>query len=54
MYQRVLRAKWKKFEIAASSARQVTGTGDDGRFSLLLDGSSVHSIEGIQTPERVR
>jgi hypothetical protein len=54
LYQRVLRAKWKKFEIANSSARQVTGTGDNGRFSLLLDGPSVHSIEGIQTPERVR
>ncbi|HSP70424.1 MAG TPA: hypothetical protein VLN48_22015 [Bryobacteraceae bacterium] len=54
LYQRVLRAKWKKFEIGASSPRQVTGTGDNGRFSLLLDGPSVHSIEGIQTPERVR
>ena len=54
LYQRVLRAKWKKFEIATSSARQVTGTGDNGRFSLLLDGVIVHSIEGIQTSERVR
>ena len=54
LYQRVLQAKWKKFEIAAESPRQVTGTGDNGRFSLLLDGVSVHSIEGIQTPERVR
>jgi hypothetical protein len=54
LYQRVLRAKWKKLEIAASSPRQVTGTGDNGRFSLLLDGPNVHSIEGIQTPERVR
>jgi hypothetical protein len=54
LYQRVLQAKWKKFEIGAATSRQVTGTGDNGRFSLLLDGSSVHSIEGIQTPERVR
>jgi hypothetical protein len=54
LYQRVLRAKWKKLEIAASSPAQVTGTGDNGRFSLRLDGTTVHSIEGIQSPEKVR
>jgi hypothetical protein len=54
LYQRVLRAKWKKLEIASSSPEQVTGTGDSGRFSLRLAGDTVHSIEGIQSPERVR
>jgi hypothetical protein len=54
LYQRVLRAKWKTFEISSSSPAQVTGKGDNGRFSLLLDGATVHSIEGIQSPERVR
>jgi hypothetical protein len=58
LYQRVLRAKWKKLEIASSSSTsssgQVTGTGDNGRFSLRLDGTTVHSIEGIQSQERVR
>jgi hypothetical protein len=54
LYQRVLRAKWKKLEIAASSPAEVTGTGDNGRFSLRLDGVTVHSIEGIQSPEKVR
>ena len=54
LYQRVLRAKWKKLEIASSSPGQVTGTGDNGRFSLRLDGDIVHSIEGILSPERVR
>ena len=54
LYQRVLRAKWKKLEIASSSPGQVTGTGDNGRFSLRLDGAIVHSIEGIQSPEKVR
>jgi hypothetical protein len=54
LYQRVLRAKWKKLEIASTSAAQVTGTGDNGRFSLRLDGATVHSIEGIQSQERVR
>ncbi len=54
LYQRVLRAKWKKMEISSSSPGEVTGFGDDGRFSLRLDGVTVHSIEGIQSPERVR
>ena len=54
LYQRVLRAKWKKLEIASSSSGRVTGTGDNGRFSLRLDGVTVHSIEGIQSQERVR
>jgi len=54
LYQRVLRAKWKKLEIATSSAVQVTGTGDSGQFSLRLDGDTVHSIEGIQSSGRVR
>ena len=54
LYQRVLRAKWKNLEIASSSPAQVTGTGDNGRFSLRLDGVIVHSIEGILSPERVR
>jgi hypothetical protein len=54
LYQRVLRAKWKKLEIASSSASQVTGSGDNGQFSLRLDGAIVQSIEGIQSQERVR
>jgi hypothetical protein len=54
LYQRVLRSKWKKLEIATSSPAEVTGAGDSGRFSLRLDGSIVHSIEGIQSRERVR
>jgi len=58
LYQRVLRAKWKKLEITSSSSTssegKVTGIGDNGRFSLRLDGVTVHSIEGIQSQERVR
>ncbi len=54
LYQRVLKMKWKKLEIASSTSAMVTGTGDNGRFSLRLDGATVHSIEGIQSPERVR
>jgi|SRR5581483_1659729 len=54
LYQRVLRAKWKTLEIASSSPELVTGTGDNGRFALRLDGVLVHSIEGILSPERVR
>jgi hypothetical protein len=54
LYQRVLRAKWKKLEIASSAPGQVSGSGDNGRFSLRLDGVTVHSVEGIQSQERVR
>jgi hypothetical protein len=54
LYQRVLQAKWKKLEIGSSSSGKVAGTGDSGRFSLRLDGVTVHSIEGIQSQERVR
>jgi hypothetical protein len=54
LYQRVLRGKWKKMEIATSSPAAVTGTGDNGRFSLRLDGNIVQCIEGIQSQERVR
>lgn len=58
LYQRVLRAKWKRLEITSSSSTssegKVTGIGDNGRFSLRLDGVTVHSIEGIQSQERVR
>jgi hypothetical protein len=54
LYQRVLKAKWKKMEIGESLPEKVTGSGDNGRFSLRLDGSTVHSIEGIQSRERVR
>ena len=54
LYQRVLRAKWKKLEISLSSPGRVAGMGDNGRFSLRLDGVTVHSIEGIQSQERVR
>jgi hypothetical protein len=41
-------------EIATSSPAAVTGTGDNGRFSLRLDGNIVQCIEGIQSQERVR
>jgi len=54
LYQRVLRAKWKKLEIASSSPGQVAGFGDNGGFSLRLDGLTVQSIEGIQSPGGVR
>jgi hypothetical protein len=48
LYQRVLRAKWKKMEVATSTSGQVTGSGDNGRFSLRLEGATVQSIEGIR------
>jgi hypothetical protein len=48
LYQRVLRAKWKRYELAAQSETEVSGSGDRGRFLLRLDGIKMHSIEGLR------
>jgi hypothetical protein len=48
LYLRVLRGKWKTFEIAAQSDTEVSGKGDRGRFVLRLDGVRVHSVEGLR------
>ena len=46
-YQRVLKAKWKKMDIATETASVVTGSGDSGRFNLRLSGTCVQSVEGM-------
>lgn len=46
-YKRVLKAKWKKMEIATETASLVTGSGDSGRFTLRLSGTCVQSVEGM-------
>ncbi|MGH9593019.1 MAG: ImmA/IrrE family metallo-endopeptidase [Bryobacteraceae bacterium] len=48
LYRKVLAGKWKKLEIASSSDREITGSGDSGRFTVRLDGSIVQAIEGIR------
>jgi hypothetical protein len=48
LYVKVLKAKWKKMEVAKDSASEVTGSGDSGKFQLLLSGNSVQCIEGMR------
>jgi hypothetical protein len=48
LYQGVLGKKWKKLDIASATEERVTGTGDSGRFILLLNGRSVESVEGLR------
>jgi len=48
LYQQVMRKKWKKLEVAASSATKFSGTGDTGRFILSLEGDKVEAIEGLK------
>jgi hypothetical protein len=48
LYQRVLRGKWKTYEVASASENEVTGNGDSGRFVLRLRGDLVQSVEGLR------
>ena len=48
LYQRVLKGKWKKMEVASATETEVSGTGDSGRFTVRLSGTSVQSIEGLR------
>jgi hypothetical protein len=48
LYQRVLKGKWKKMEVASATPTEITGTGDSGRFTVRLSGTSVQSIEGLR------
>ena len=48
LYQRVLKGKWKKYEVAERSPEKISGQGDSGRFQLWLSGSMVQSIEGLR------
>ena len=48
LYQRVLKGKWKKMEVASATPAEVSGSGDSGRFTVRLSGTSVQSIEGLR------
>jgi hypothetical protein len=48
LYVKVLKAKWKRMEVASNSATEVTGSGDSGKFQLRLSGNSVQCIEGMR------
>jgi hypothetical protein len=48
LYVKVMKAKWKKMDVASNSATEVTGSGDSGKFQLRLSGNSVQCIEGMR------
>ena len=47
LYQRVLQGKWKKMDVLSSTADEVSGSGDSGRFTIRIDGTSVQCFEGL-------
>jgi hypothetical protein len=51
-YRVVLGKKWKKFEIASESDDTLSGSGDDGYFSVRRAGPTVTSVEGLASPLR--
>jgi hypothetical protein len=48
LYVKVLKAKWKKMEVAQDSASEVSGSGDSGKFQLRLSGNTVQCMEGMR------
>lgn len=46
-YRKVLDGKWKKMAVKTSTAAELSGTGDDGAFTVRLEGAKVTSIEGM-------
>lgn len=46
-WQKLLQAKWKKYEPAAPATDSLRGAGDDGVFLLRLDGSQFTGLEGL-------
>jgi hypothetical protein len=47
LYRRVLKGKWKKLDISAQSATELSGTGDNGKFQVRQVGNAVQSLEGL-------
>lgn len=48
LYQRVLKGKWKTMEVTSATETEILGTGDSGRFTVRISGSSVQSMEGLR------
>ncbi len=46
-YRTVLDGKWKRFEITRQTPGSFSGLGDDGRFTVELEGTLVTSVEGL-------
>jgi hypothetical protein len=48
LYERVLQKKWKQMRVDSRTPDEIKGTGDNGRFTVRLAGTSVQSVEGLQ------
>lgn len=46
-YRKVLKGKWKKMSVTEDSPDALSGSGDDGRFTVRLEGTRVTSVEGL-------
>jgi hypothetical protein len=46
-YPKILRAKWKTYEVAAQTDDNLSGRGDSGRFQVHLTGARVDVVEGL-------
>jgi hypothetical protein len=47
LYRQVLKGKWKRLDVATPSAAELSGTGDSGKFRVLVMGKTVESLEGL-------
>jgi hypothetical protein len=46
-YQKILKAKWKRCDVAIANDAKYAGHGDNGYFSVRLSGRDVLSVEGL-------
>lgn len=49
-YRKVLKGKWKRFEVTTETAGTLAGKGDDGYFRVAVDGARVEFQEGLKKP----
>jgi hypothetical protein len=52
-YRQILVAKWGKMEVTVGSGDEFAGHSSDGYFLVRLNGTSVTSVEGLNSPEEV-
>lgn len=48
LYQKVMKARWKKMQIDKKTDDRIEGSGDTGRFRVWVTGTTVQSIEGLR------
>jgi hypothetical protein len=48
LYQKVMKARWKKMVVDHRDRDGIEGSGDSGKFRLWISGDTVESIEGLR------